>query len=358
MAVEVMQINAQSIRDDVVDLLWENRSRLQTTREEYGRGWDWRYGALSDGEPLAWVARDSDTRSLVGYIALYRRRYRIGGVELQVGVPGNLIVHRDHRTGLVGPRLVRLPRTEVNNGAFDMVVAFANPAAHPLFEKLGFHGLGRMHVYTDVRRCGPPLRRRLKVPTPIGPVLDSALRVRRVLYRRHQRRGMSGMQVRRLSAHDFLEADRSHWKQPSDRLVANHSGPYMVRRFVECPLDDRQVYGLVDETSGALEAYVVAQGTTRVRVWECQSNRDRLDEAAAISRVADALPEAETIHVPVLPDSLLADELRSLGFIRREPTDYVERTTSIDAYWLPSHPLAPELADTRRWNLWFGSNHY
>jgi hypothetical protein len=359
MAVELLQVEARSVREEVVDFLWDRKHWPWRTREEYYRAWDWRYSSLSEGEPLVWIARDSESASMVGHIAVYPRRFRIAGTEVRVGVPGNLVVHHDHRTGFVGPRLVSIPRTLVKSGVFDMIVAFGNERAHPMFLKLGFQDLGRLYTFTDVRRCGPALRRRLKVPTPAGPLLDGALAARRGLRRWRRGAGARGLEVRPLSGAEFLRADRSHWAAPADRLVPAGSSGFVARRFIDNPITPLKLHGLVDRATGALEGYVVSEGNTRARVWECAVNHARLSEAMAISCVADAIPALEAVQVPLLPNSQLARELRDLGFLQRKtPADYIEQTTSVGVFWLPTHPLAAAFADTARWNLWFGSNHY
>src|SRR5690606_3884062 len=111
MALEVKLLEPAEAREPMVDFLWQQRHWPWQTRDEYVSAWDWRYSALSEGEPRVWLA--SEDGEVVGQIAVYFRRYLLAGQEIRVGVPGNLLVRADLRDTMIGPRLVNLPRTLV-----------------------------------------------------------------------------------------------------------------------------------------------------------------------------------------------------------------------------------------------------
>lgn len=358
MSYEFVQAEPQSSRDDIVRFFWDQRHWPWPTLEEYYRAWDWRYSSLSDGREWVWLAREKASGEIVGHIAVYLRRFRIGSTELRVGVPGNLVVREECRGSLAGPRLVSFPRTLVKSGELDAILAFANPTAHGMFERLGFRDFGLMHPFVRVVRWGAVLRRRVPAISPIGSIVDAMTLAKRqstdVRKAKHGKR----LQVRVLSPDEFLAFDRSHWRIPSDRLATDDTGGYVVRRYLECPHAVRRLVGLIDVERQTLEAYVVAGGAERIRIWDCQVNEDSIDESAAISRAAGALSDAETIVVPVLPGSGLAKKLTGAGFRHRQPDDYMNQTTRVSAFWLDGHPAGEALADVDKWNLWFGSNHY
>ncbi|MGH7461390.1 MAG: GNAT family N-acetyltransferase, partial [Longimicrobiales bacterium] len=288
MAIEFVRVEAPAVREGVVRFFWEQQHWPGSSHDDYYRMWDWRYSSLSDGEPYVYIARVQGTDTIVGHIAVYPRRFQVGGVELKVGVPGNLVVRPDYRNNVVGPRIVVFPRALVRDGELDMVLAFANPAAHGLFVRLGFHDLGLMHTYSDVRKSAPLLRRRMRAAAGLGPLVDLALSLRRLLRTGRSKRALGGLEVRPLTPEAFATSDRSHWTHPSDRLVAADSTSYVVRRYLECPYAPRQMYGLLDD-SGRLEGYTILDEQGRIIVWDCQVNHSRLREPLAISMVASHL---------------------------------------------------------------------
>lgn len=355
MAVTFDEVEPAEVREAVVAALWEQRHWPWDTREEYYAAWDWRYTSLSDGHTRVWVAREGE--EVRGHIALHERQYRLGDRDLVVAVPANFWVNRDQRGGLIGPRLATVVRDAVRRGRVDMVLAFVNKAAYDMFIRLGFRDLGTMKAYTDVMRSGPSLARWNSVVGIAAPVVDAALAVRRAMPgRRKLRDGANGLSVIELDPDDVRSMERGHWEIPTDRLVAMESPEYVARRYLECPFAERRAYGLVDATD-RLEGYVVLEGETRPKVWDCQVNYGRLEPVVALDRVARALDTANLIQAPVLPGSEVAGQLRAAGYLERKGDGVVQRTR-VCALWSADHPAASALSDTSRWHLWFGANHY
>lgn len=355
MAFEVQQLEPAAAREPMVDFLWEQKHWPWQSREEYATAWDWRYSALSDGEPRVWLARQEG--AVVGQIAVYFRRYRLGGQELRVGVPGNLLVRKDLRDTMIGPRLVNLPRTLVRKGEADLILAYGNAAAHSMFLRLGFKDLGAMQHYADVRRAGPALGRRLRVAAAAGPLVDAGFGARR-WWRRRALRPTRPLEVRPIAPADTSTIDRGSWRQDPAALVADDQPEFVSRRFIECPHAPRRLFGLFDRQDGSLHGYVVAEGDNRLKIWDCQVNEAVLSEPEAVARVVDSLSGVETVLVPLLPTSRVAQRFRDAGYLERVAEDYVEAHTWWSAYWQDNHPLAEQLSRTELWRLWFGANHY
>lgn len=357
MSTEFIQTEPHLLREEVVNFFFEQKHWSGAkTREDYYRMWDWRYNALSDGPPLVYIARNRATQTITGHIAVYRRRFRIGEIELMAGVPGNLLVHPAHRGGVAGPRLISFVRSLVRDGTVDLVIPFANAAAHQLFMRLGFRELGGMHTYVDIRKTAPILGRRLSAASVLGPVLDAPFSARRFIMQKSAFQEPADFKVREVSADEFETIDRSHWTHNPARMVAADSNRYVADRFLRCPYAPRRMFGLFDGSS--LEGFVAVEGQTRLKIWNCQVNPVRLPEPMAISRVSDAIPKAETVIVPAMPNSLLAADLIAAGYFHTMPRDHIEKNTYISAHWLPNHPHAAIMENTARWNLWFGSNNY
>lgn len=357
MGIEFAAVAAPEVREAVVSFFWQQQHWPGKSIDDYYEMWDWRYTSLSDGAPYVYVARDTRTRAVVGHVAVYSRRFQIEGSAVTVGVPGNLVVHPDYRERVVGPRLVCYPRALVREGVLDMAIAFANAPAHALFSRLGFQDLGFMHSYVDIHRSASYLRRRMPVATPGGMLFDLAFDARRRMKQRAMPGGNGRFTVRGLSAGEFAAHSRAHWQVARDRFVTDGTPEFVAKRFLACPFAPRRMYGLFDRATARLQGFVILQGEPRAKVWDCQVNHAVLSEPVAISTVARAL-QLETVAVPTMPQTQLAHELRRAGFLHREPIDHIEQVTRLSAFWLPTHSLANQLGNIRRWNLWFGSNHY
>lgn len=359
--VEFLEVDPFEERDRIVEFFWEQQYWPGDSIEEYFAMWDWRYTSLSDGDPIVFVARVRESGKIVGHIAAYPRRFRIGDHEIRAAVLGNLVLDPEYRVLMVGPRMLAFPATLVKRKQFDLVIAFANDTAHAGFLRVGFRDLGFMHSFVDPRRSSPFFRRRFSffpaLATLPGKLIDTAFALRRAYYGKASRRLRQGFRIAELSAGEFERYTTAHWDANDDSVASADRASYVVRRYLTCPYLSRRLFGVFD-TQDRLQGYLVTEGDNRLKIWDCQVNYAALSATAAIRLLGDSLPDLEIIIVPTLPESELAAELRSEGFIERPPFDYIERTTPIAAYWARDCQHAVRLADPRSWRLWFGSNHY
>jgi GNAT superfamily N-acetyltransferase len=358
MSFDFQRVDPQSVRDDVVRFFKSYGSWPAETPEEYYQVWDWRYSALSEGPPAAYVARLKSTGEIVGHIGVYRRNFRYGDANIRVCVPGNLLVHPDWQQNVVGVRLLMFLRSLVRTGEFDAVLGFGNRTANGMLQRMGFTQLGIMHTYVDIRDSAPLLRRRRRALAAAAPLVNLGVSMRRVWSQIENDGGShSNLVVRRLTAEEFLLLDRSHWAG-SDRLVASESNKFVVDRYLNEPRTERDLYGLFEPSIQRIEAYVVTDPAPRIKVWDCQTNPAAIDAPAAIAAVVTTLRGVETVMVPTLPQSHLAEELAHQGYFHRECVDVSEANTYLSAYSLPDNPNAEILNDASRWNIWVGSRHY
>lgn len=351
----IEQAEPASVRDAVVDLLWTHRHWPGATRETYVALWDWRYGALADGQPLVWVARAPEDGRLIGHVAVFPRRFRLGDVELRVAVPGDLLIHRDHRRSLLGIRLLSLPQLLARRGVFDLVLTFPTELSYRLSVQLGYRALGSWRTWVDLRRAAPALRRRAgPLAGLLGPVADGLWKVRRWTHQRGVRAAARRFRVEPVAAARVQALDRSQWRHPADRLVAVASNAYLERRFLRDPWNRRELFGVWDRRTGQIEGHVVVEYRDAVAtVCDCQVNAAVLDEVTAIALVAPGLsPDVAFYAVPALPGSRLGDELRRAGFVPRSSDPWIQ----VSAFWAPAHGLAEQLTGVERWNLFAGAS--
>src|SRR5215831_856918 len=356
MAVEFRRVAPLEVRDGVVDLFWRLRSWPWPDKGDCYRYWDWRYTSRSEAMPIVWVATDGP--KIVGHMALYPRRFRIGDIDLTAGVPGNFLVDPEYRRTPIGPRLAASTRSVVSCGELDAVFGYGNKTAHAMLIRLGFREIGAMELFASVHRWGPVLNRRVPRAAMFASVAGAADSLRKAMHGAHSPRDVEGVEARLLTPAETEDIDRSPWHRNPDALVADHSSRFLADRYLRSPFQPRQLVGLLDRTSKVVEGYVVIDGDRRVKVVDCQVNEARMSEPEAVAMAVKAIPTAETVVVPLLPQSDLAAAFLAAGFVRRRINDFVEGNTWWSAQWAPTTPAAKALEKISQWKLWFGWNHY
>lgn len=358
MTVEIREVEPRSVREEVVRLFWEHRHWPGATHDEYLNLWDWRYAALADGDARAWVAEEDG--EIVGHVAVFPRRFRIGDTSLRGAVSGDLLVRRDRRQGLVAVRLLSIPHRLVNEGTYDLVYTLPNRVSLRLAVGLGWHDLGTLHEHVELRRVGPVLHRRLSsraAASALRPLAAAAWSLRRRVLQRSVPQRARRLRIQLEDTVDPLRFDRTHWQYRPDRLVGGDTCPFIVRRFLQDPFKRRRLLTMRDLATDRLEGYVIVElRNGRAAVTDCQVNPAGLNEATAITLSAPLLPlDTETLVVQTLPGTLLAAELRALGFMQRAPKTPSPEKPHVTALWNPQHPQASSLARVEEWNLFVGA---
>lgn len=356
MPIEFRRVTPLEVRDGVVDLFWRLGSWPWPDKADCYRHWDWRYTSLSEATPIVWVATDGP--KIVGHMALYPRRFRLGDLDLTAGVPGNFLVDPEYRRTPIGPRLAASTRSVVGTGELDAVFGYGNKMAHAMLMRLGFRDLGAMELYSDVHRWGPALGRRIPGGAMFGSVASGAYSAWKAMRGAHPPSDVEGVEARVLSAEETAAIDRSAWRRDPNALVADNSSRFLADRYLRSPFNPRQLLGLIDRATNAVEGYVVVEGDRRIKIVDCQVNEGRMSEPAAVAMAVRAIPTAETVVVPLLPQSELAASFLAAGFMRRRTNDFVEGNTWWSAQWAPTSPAAKSLERVNQWKLWFGWNHH
>jgi len=353
MAAQLLRIDPFAYRDAIVDFMWRNRAWPYEAKDEYFRFWDWRYRALSESDSTVWILRDNDL--IVGHVALHYRHCKLGAHVVRVGVPGNFRVDAHYMNSVAGAMLASAPRKLLNRGELDLVVGCHNEIGQAVAVALGYHNLGEMQALVRVRRWDRFLGRRaamLAVAAPLARVIDAA---RRAVTRAAFRPPPDHLIVRAITADDLRALDNSHWERDS-RLTWAGSVAFFAQRFSGGPFQLSRVFAVIDERNGRLEGLLATVGELMLKVIECEVNQSILTPPQAVELLLRAVPDADSVRVPLLPRSQLAQEFAAAGYMRL-PGRLFEAVMDGDlwsAYWQPSHPLATQLADTSSWKLWHG----
>lgn len=354
-AIGVTEVEPSSVAEEVAHLLWEQRHWQKRTLDECRRLWAWRYTSLSDRQARVWVARDPASGRLVGHIAIYPRKWRIGKTVIHGIIPGDLHVHKDWRRHGLGLWLIAIPRKLVVEGEFELVVVTSNHLSHAIGVRLGQRDLGALQEAVDLRSARSALSRRFRGGGRLGLLLDPLLRLRRWLLRPVVRGVADEYEVIRFDPGNTLVLDRSHWTYDPDRLVSFDAEEFIERRFLHDPFQPRTLYQIRSRRAGCLEGYVIVETCERrASVSACAVNAGRLSEALAIALVGERLPrEVEAYVVATQPGSVVASELRSLGFLDRGSAA-PDLAVHVTAHWLDSHPCATQLGQAKNWSVYGG----
>lgn len=141
------------------------------------RKYVWFYEQADAGPPLLELLT-ADGRE-VGTCSAGRRRMLRDGQPLRAGVMVDLAVVPEHRT--LGPALMlQQSLAQAARGQLDLLYAFPNPKAAPVFKRIGYRPLGDLVRYVRVLRHAPYLARRMPRPFAhmAGVVLDAWARLR------------------------------------------------------------------------------------------------------------------------------------------------------------------------------------
>jgi hypothetical protein len=356
MTLQVRRAHPLDVREDVVEMFWKLQTWPFATKEDYFRNWDWRTASMSESEPAVWLARDRG--EVVGHIVANFRHLRIAGHPVRAGILANFRLE-SNKNPMTPVLLAKATRTLVHTGEIDMLLGYGNEPAHSMFVGLGSHNLGAMRSYAHIRQWAPILARRIPVGAPLTAMLSQAERAMKSSGRRRAADGQGGHIARSLSVDETLAMDRSHWSS-SDSFVSECRPGYLANRFLRCPFRACEVFGVTDQRTGQLQGLVVTEGTRRVNVLQCTVNEGAISEAQAVELAMDAIPTAESIIVPLLPQSSLTSDFLAAGYSRRSrPLEAASiKNTAWSAYWRATHPLASLFGETKRWKVWSEWNNH
>ncbi len=356
-AIRLKRVAPPEAREAIVQLFWRMQAWPYATEEEYFRYWDWRYSSTSESPPAVWVALADDR--VVAQLAVNFRHFQVAGRPVEVGVPANFLVDDQYRKMMIGPLLVKAAQRMVRKGEIDLLLSYSNRTAHAISVALGSKDIGSMQSFVEVRRWAPVLGRRYPGGALLAPLAGAAAKLRKRLRSRDPLEHPEEFVVRDLTAEELASMDRTHWAQSSG-LVWNGSGDYLANRFLRCPFREYRVAGIVQKSSGRLEAILITEGAARLYVTLCAANEAVLSDVEAVELLARARPDVEVVVVPLLPQTALASEFLAAGFLARSgpDADSVVQRTFWSAYWAPGHPLASYFERWEAWKLWYAWNQH
>lgn len=352
---ELRRVEPHRMRERIVEFFWRIRIWPYATKEEYYRFWDWRYGALSEVEPAAWIALEGDT--VIAHIAVNFRDLYLNGQRLRAGILANFRIDESYRSGALAAALVGAPRAAVRRGEFDLITGYGTSSAHQVALALGYRDLGPMRSFVRVLRWGPILRRRYPKLLPVIPLIGAAARLHQAT--RRVAEVPSSLIARALPATEVRALDPSHWRATASMSWSGNVAFY-ANRFCSSEFSTGRMFAVEDVRSHAFEAIAAATGSARLTILQCDTNQHAMSRPQAVEAILRTDPDVESVHIPMLPQTDLAKEFVANGY-RPLPARFENpwiRDRSWSAWWRADHPLAAELSRTHRWPLWSGWTHH
>lgn len=354
---ELRRVEPHRMRERIVEFFWRIRIWPYSTKEEYYRFWDWRYGSLSEVEPAAWIALEGD--DIVGFIAVYFRDLYLNEQRVRTGILANFRIDESYRGGALAAALVGAPRAAVRRGELDLLTGYGTSSAHQLALALGYHDLGPMRSFVRVLRWSPILRRRYPKLLPVIPLISAAARLHQATRGVPAAEVPSFLMARTLTAAEVRSLDLSHWRTRAFMNWNGNLGHY-ADRFCSSEFSTGRVFGVEDVRTHTFEAIAAATGSARLTILQCDTNEQVMSRTLAVEAILRTDPDIESVHIPLLPRTDLAQEFVAAGYAalpaRLESPWIRDRFWS--AWWRADHPLAAELSRTHHWPVWSGWTHH
>lgn len=155
----VTAVDLRRDREVLVDFLTQNLSSTADCHR-----YDWLYTKCPFGPALAWLARDSDSNTIVGAAAAFPRRFHVGASFATGWVLGDFCIRPDYRS--LGPAL-KLQRACLENGNGEKrrpLYDFPGSSMVPIYKRLGMEPTETLVRMAKPLRADRKIRERLKNP--------------------------------------------------------------------------------------------------------------------------------------------------------------------------------------------------
>lgn len=346
--IEMFQGNPLDYADDVVGVF--QRSGRSHTRE-----WlDWYFGSQGVQPVLSWMLRSRQQRRVVGLISVVPRVFRRGASLLRGGVVGNLFVDKDARGTLGAVQLLRAAESLVAKGRLDLLLAITGPDTQPLLSRMGFYTIGRWQVNAFVLSSGPLLRAALGAPGAVlAPLVDLGAGLLRTFHRVNT--PPRAYETLHLTSADISRLRTEDWASPSGQFEALAEPDFLERHYLRDACKSYSIWGILDGSTVC--GYLVVNSTRGgFHICDCRTNADKLSQADAILALCASKPFADnTVAVTTLPSTPTSSSLLRTGAVR-VPVNFGNVACSLLGYWQPDQPLASDLSDASRWDIYIGVN--
>ena len=152
MSTSVRPAGFESDRQELVDVLQAN-----LPYRSHARFFQWLYRRNPEGEAMAWVAMDADSRRIVGVAAAFPRRIYCGGVDARGYVLGDFCINSQCRSLGLALSLQRACLNGISTSETVLVFDFPSQSMMAIYKRL------RIDVNVTMIRHAKPLRADRKI---------------------------------------------------------------------------------------------------------------------------------------------------------------------------------------------------
>jgi GNAT superfamily N-acetyltransferase len=305
------------------------------------------------GPPSFFLARDEESRTVVGMAAAFPSRLRVFGEVVPGAISGDFAVDDGHRGFGPSVALQRAVVSALGDNGLRCAYGYPNENAEPIIKRVGYVDLGRLSRFVKVLRGRVVVdayvrRPRLaRVAAALSRVaLDPVLSV--VSRERRHRRG--GFRVERPERFDerFSDVWESTWRQ---HPITSERTPELLNWKYEQQGGSREggvytIFALL-ESHDRVAAYVVYR--VRNGIWHMVDIAFLPSRAVVDALLSEFILDAREHGVPAVTllhlgaANLLTRRLRVFGFLRR--TD----ESGVRVYVPGSSRLDRQLVEPRNW---------
>ena len=162
-------------REPVDDVIGDVTSILRATRsiEIDDARMDWLYRNNPDGSAVLWSIRKSDTGEMAGFTVCLPRRMLVGGEQKLAWNGADFSILPKYRALGVALKLRRAAKTEIDQGAADLLYSHPNEKMQLIHERVGHSRVGMMQRYAKPLRIANRLSS--KIPDAVAGVIDASI---------------------------------------------------------------------------------------------------------------------------------------------------------------------------------------
>ena len=315
--------------------------------------YDWFYKDNISGHAKCWTVKNKENDAIVGFTAIFPRKFKFNGQPLMAGISGDFGVDRKHR--VLGPAL-QLQKAVINvieSENFDFLYGTPNKKSEPVIRRVGFKIAGTMVRMVKVLKADTYLSRILKsnlLSTLATPFANLYLKLSSPENKIQLNRSITGETVQH-----FDQRFDQLWEKSEGnfKLIGQRDSEFLNWRFRDCPYRDYKIFTAVEAENNHLVGYIVyhTDGDT-VHISDClaEDNENFLDALIANFIKYTRKQKFHSISMRYLGSQQIKPSFEKFGFSERADKINVVAYSSSDS------SIAELLLDAENWYFFEADN--
>jgi hypothetical protein len=313
----------------------------------------WIYENNPAGPAICWTAKNADSDSISGSIALFPRRTFVNGKPIIAAISGDYSVDREHR--VFGPALELQKRavSGCDGTKFDLIYGVPNKQSEAVHLRVGYKVIGEFLSLTRPLRSYYYLKRHIDIPfftKIVSKLIDIALRcVSRERIIRGNGKYVIGMPSSFDNRFNILW-DIAKLRYP---IIGERTSSYLNWRYLQSPHEDYRIFTLSDKKRGHIVGYIVfhvAENRTYIDDLLSLDTEKTLESLLSEFLLVQRKEGSESISITYTGTQDFLSKLKEYGFSIRD------KEANVVAYVPQDSPYLVYLMDGGNWYLLPGDN--